>query len=195
MRVCCQQQIAQWAAYTACTAFQHMCVDLSGLHITVAQLLLHSTDVDPCFKQVSGKGVPQGVAGNFLGNSGLACSAADQLVQSGLIIMVAPQIAGARLDAQGDGGKQIVPAQAKRCARTLAGERGWKPGAAVLGIHYILLKLRRHLGDLFAQVRKEFRSYRGDAVFVALAGPDAQLSLVEVNIMNAQTNGFDTSQP
>jgi hypothetical protein len=46
-----------------------MGIDHGGLHILMAQQLLHGADIIACFKQVSGKAMAEGMRANIFMNS------------------------------------------------------------------------------------------------------------------------------
>jgi len=54
------------AADTLAPAVEHMGVDHGGAHVLVAEQLLDGTDVVACLQQMSGEGVPKGVAPHVL---------------------------------------------------------------------------------------------------------------------------------
>src|SRR6056297_640629 len=92
--------VTQRTAYAVGTAAQYMRVDFRGLHIAVAKLLLYRADIRAGLEQMGGERMPQGMAGDRLLDARSARRHAHQLIQAGLVEVVAAQELRARLQAE-----------------------------------------------------------------------------------------------
>ena len=70
---------------------------------------LHRADVVACFEQVGGKGVAQGMATYFLGDTGPQRRAFHGLPDQDFMDMVSPHLAAAGVHRQAFGRKHILP--------------------------------------------------------------------------------------
>ncbi len=91
-------------------AIQHMGIEHGGLDILVAQQFLNRPDVIAVSQQTRGKGVPEGVTGGVLDQSGLADSLFDRALHGGFVNMMAPLFARPWIHPPVVGGEDERPA-------------------------------------------------------------------------------------
>lgn len=93
-------QVVQRTAHSQTGAVEHMGVDHSRGYIGMAQQFLDRTDIGTVRQQMGGKGVTQSVGRHPLGEIGSPCRLADGILQGGVLDMMAPPDAAARVNRQ-----------------------------------------------------------------------------------------------
>jgi hypothetical protein len=99
----------------------------------VTQELLNGADVDAGFEQVGGEGVSEGVGGDTLGETDAGGGRPDGALGTGLVQVVAAELAGGRVATAASRRKQPLPRPGLGCGAQLAGKRVGQCGALGAG--------------------------------------------------------------
>src|SRR5690606_33603016 len=171
-----------------------MGVDLGRLHITVPQLLLHSANIGPGLKQVSGKGMAQCVARNRLADTGITGRFPYQFVQVILIKVMTPQATTCRVYAQPGRREEIMPPKIKRCGWILSGKGVRQPYASVSRYSPVTRKNSLNPADVLPQRCQQLIRQRHQAMLAPLAIDNPDLPIVKIDILDPQAHQLDTPQ-
>jgi hypothetical protein len=180
--------------HTQPSAIEDVGVDHRGFHIGVAEQFLHGADIVAGFEQVSGEGMAEGMAADGLGDAGGAGRTADLLLQIGFIGVMAAEKARARIDREAIRREDILPKPIPRGGRVLAFEGVRQENAGDIPVEIGF----KNPADAFQMgLERGAQAIRkhGDAVLEALAVSDEDLTEVEIEILDAQTEDFHEPEP
>lgn len=85
-------------------------IDLGGFDVLVTKKLLDGADIITGFEEMGGEGVTERVATGGLGDAAGFDGGVDRALEVGVVGVVAAGEAGARVEAEFGGGKDILPA-------------------------------------------------------------------------------------
>src|SRR5512134_3986821 len=127
-------------------------------------------------------------------NSRTAQCGADRFLHAALVHVVTPPFAGARIEARRFSREYILPSPLRFCIRILASQSvGEKHGLDTL--RSVALERSLAIGEMPLEGNDQLVRERHHAILGALAIPDQDRPMLEVQILDAQTNAFQEPQP
>ena len=183
------QQVVRGAADTRRSPVQHVGVDHRRIDVFVSEQLLHGADVVAVFEQVSGEGVPEGVAGRARRQPGGLDRGSDRVLDHGLVQMVPPALAARGILVGPRCGEDPLPDRIAACFGVLAAEcvGQFDPPGSAREVGAV-----QNLGaaQMLAQRPAHDSREQCDAVTVALALAHADQLAGEVDVLHAQAQAL-----
>jgi hypothetical protein len=174
---------------TPASSVEDVGVDHGRLHALVAEELLDGADVVAVHQEVGGEGMAEGVAGRRLDEAGGPDGVVECLLDAPVVEVMPPALPRPRIARQGRRREDVLPSP-------LGGSVGILPCQRVRQVDpseaspQILLVLLLDLGQAVPQIRLERRRQHGHPVLGALAVPDGDLVVGEVDVLDAQAERF-----
>ena len=159
-----------------------MSINLRGFDILVAKLLLHGANVGTRLKQMGGEGMPQGVAGDVLFDSGLLRSHLDRPIDIRLVDMMTSQQTGTWFKRKSRRREKILPTQGFVRIPVLARQSIGHPDASVSRTLTILPEMHADTFNLDFQQGRQFGCQGRETMMMPLSIPDLQLLMMVQNV-------------
>ena len=169
-------------------------VDHGGAELAVAEELLDGSDVGPVLEEVGGEGVPQAVAGDAPGESGVPCGETHGALHRGLVEGMAEGASGVRLAPEPGGREDPLPGPVPAGARELAVEGAGEGRTGHTG---------GEIGAVDAAGDGELGSERSDGdlrqgdgpIAPALGALDPDLAALELEVLDPQPERLEQAEP
>ena len=171
-----------------------MGVDHRRLDVLVAEELLDGADVVSGHEQVGGERVAEGVTAGFLGDAGFADRGIDCFSDDRLVQMVATNDAGSRILAVGAGGKDVLPTPVGGGVGVLS-VKGLGEVHSAEAVGEVALVDIFHLHEMVLETLTTGFGEEGGSVFVALAVADGDVSEVEVEVLDSESEALEDPHP
>jgi hypothetical protein len=156
-------------------------IELGGLHVRMAEPFLEHADVHPVLQYVGGEAVTQGVAAGLLVDPGLLRGPFHRLLKAGFTHMMAHLPGRTRVKGPLPGREYPLPAGLPQGLWVFPGQR--------LGdVHFsesrlkVLVMEDFHRLDLRLKLVPQVPGQEGGPVLAALAAPDEDETLAEIDI-------------
>lgn len=168
-----------------------MRVDLSGGDISVAEKLLHGSNVVAALEQMGGEAVPQRVAGGALADPRASHRFGHRALNHSFV-QVVPVEEGVLPSIGARGRKDPPPAKVHLGVRVFLAQRvGHGDADAKVGVALVYCASRC---QLIAQRQQELRRNHRTAVLSPLAATDGNLVALEIDIFDAQRAALQEAQ-
>jgi hypothetical protein len=159
----------------------------------VAQKLLNGPDVVPALEQVSGEGVPEGVAMDGLGDASLEGGRPDGPLYGCLVEVMAAPLSGLRVVVATRSGEDPLPGPVAPGVGVLEveGVRGLDPTGPSAEVFLVEVA---HPGEVVTQGAAQSLGQGGDAVAASLAVAHGDLASLEVDVLDAQAGSLEQTE-
>ena len=176
-------------------ALEDMGVYHGGADVFVAEEFLDGADVVAAFQQVGGEGVPQHMGGDVFGDACFAGGLTDGFLDAAGVQVVAAEQAAARVGGEVFGGEEVLPFPTACRGGVFAFQSVGEGDPLPAGVFQVAgVNAARPL-NLDFEVGLEGFGEQGGAVFVAFAAAHEDVVVFEVDILDAEAEGFGEAQP
>ncbi len=181
------------AAHAEAAAVEDVGIDHGGLHVAMAEELLHGADIVAVLEQMGGEGVAEGVTGDALGEAGQSGGLADGALEPGGAEVVPSDAARTGIGRQVSGGEGELPDPIAAGGGELSIERIREEDETLAGLHIALVEALNVM-QVVEQIGGEDVRQHTDPIARALALADDDLMLGEVEILDPQAEAFHQSE-
>ena len=187
-------QTVERAVDPSTATIQYVRVDHRGLDVLVPQEFLDGSDVVAVLQQMGCKGMTKCVGGHALGQPSPIGRLMDRLLNHRFVEMVTMPDARPSVEVVGRSRKNPLPAPLAVGIGVLSGQRvrqGRLPQPA-LQIGFVLLA---HASQVVLERLEQSVRQHGYAILLALALSHGDFPTAEVEVLDAQPEAFEKSQP
>ena len=151
--------------------------------------VLNGADVGAALQQVRSEGMTKSVGADGLGQAGAAHRHLDGFIDDARVHMMAAGDAGAGVDGHVAGGEDILPAPCGGRLGIFSLQR-MRQIDRPMALGQILLVQRFDPGEVILEERNERGGKGREAILIAFPRPDGQLLHREVEVLDAELDGF-----
>lgn len=179
----------QRAADGQAAAVEDVRIDHGGLHVAMAEQVLHCANVVAVFQQVGGEGVAQGVGGDVLGQVGEIGGPLDGLAQTAGRNVVASAQPGAGIGGNLGRGEDPLPGPIPAGRRVFTLECGGHVDGTEPIFEVVFVKpFDAHQVTLESVLGASGQD--GDAILLTFSIPDDDLVLGEIELLDPQAHAL-----
>jgi hypothetical protein len=175
--------------YAATAAIKDVGVDHGGFHVFVAEEFLDGADVVAVLEKMGGERVAEGVTTDALGDLSVAGGLFEGFLEAAFVEVIADDLACARIAATGAGWEGVLPNPLATGTGVFTIEGVGEEGFAVAEAEVLLVELFDLL-EVGLEGGDEAGGEHGEAAFATFGIADVELFLVEVDVFDAEVEGF-----